>query len=388
MTSAATDTVHLQPDPSSTAVARRLLASSALMLFLELALIRWLGANVIHLSYFSNFVLLGSFLGIGLGFLLSRSERSVWPYSLPLLAVLVVLVRVFPVTIQRDGADLIYFTAMRVGGPPAWLALPVVFVLTAAVLAGPAELVGRCFGRLPPLTAYRWDLLGSLLGIIGFSLLSFLRAPSLVWGVVAALVYLGLSAGRRQRIVAGGAALAVVLTLLIESLGAGVSWSPYYKIETEKAAGAADVTLIKANGVPHQSMAPAAWRLADGGGIYRAPYERTAGNSLDNVLIIGAGSGSDVAIARKMGAKHVDAVDIDPRILQIGRQTNPDRAYDGDVVTQHTDDGRAFLQRSDTRYDLILFALPDSLTLVNGASRSGSSRSCSPARRWSPCAST
>ena len=49
---------------------RRLFLGSALMLFLELALIRWLGANIVHLSYFSNFVLLGSFLGIGLGFLI------------------------------------------------------------------------------------------------------------------------------------------------------------------------------------------------------------------------------------------------------------------------------------------------------------------------------
>ena len=58
-------------DATNSAVAR-LLLSSFLMLFLELALIRWLGANVVHLSYFSNFVLLGSFLGIGAGFLISR----------------------------------------------------------------------------------------------------------------------------------------------------------------------------------------------------------------------------------------------------------------------------------------------------------------------------
>ncbi len=34
----------------------------------------------------------------------------------------------------------------------------------------------------------------------------------------------------------------------------------------------------------------------------------------------------------------------------------------------HINDGRAFLQQSDQKYDLILFALPDSLTLVSGAS--------------------
>src|SRR5881628_1655393 len=42
----------------------RLVGASALMLLVELALIRWTGSNVLHLSYFSNFVLLGSFLGI------------------------------------------------------------------------------------------------------------------------------------------------------------------------------------------------------------------------------------------------------------------------------------------------------------------------------------
>ena len=40
----------------------RLVLLSGLMLFVELALIRWTGSNVVFLSYFSNFVLLGSFL--------------------------------------------------------------------------------------------------------------------------------------------------------------------------------------------------------------------------------------------------------------------------------------------------------------------------------------
>ena len=57
----------------------RLVLGSALMLFLELALIRWTGANIVHLSYFTNFVLLGSFLGIGLGFLLARKDRRRGP---------------------------------------------------------------------------------------------------------------------------------------------------------------------------------------------------------------------------------------------------------------------------------------------------------------------
>jgi len=158
------------------------------MLLLELALIRWLGANVVHLSYFSNFVLLGSFLGIGLGFLVSRKSWSVVPVAMPLLALLVTAVLVFPVTIQRQGSDVIYFTAMSVAGPPAWLALPVIFLLVAVILAGPAEMVGRCFGQLEPLTAYRYDLIGSLLGI-GVSLLGLaLTLPDSVPAITAGLL--------------------------------------------------------------------------------------------------------------------------------------------------------------------------------------------------------
>ena len=152
--------------PEERGVALRLVMSAALMLFVELALIRWLGSNVIHLSYFSNFVLLGSFLGIGAGFLISRKSWSVWPFSLPLLTVTTMLVIAFPVSIQREGDDIIYFTSLAMSGPPAWLVLPGIFCLVAIILAGPAELVGRCFAKLPALSAYRYDLIGSVAKIV------------------------------------------------------------------------------------------------------------------------------------------------------------------------------------------------------------------------------
>ena len=351
------------------AVVRRLLLGSATMLFLELALIRWLGANVVHLSYFSNFVLLGSFLGIGLGFLISRKSWSSLPFTAPLLAVTVVLALTFPVTIQRAGSDVIYFTGLHTAGPPAWLALPVVFLLVAATMAGPAEVVGRCFGDLPPLTAYRYDLLGSLIGIALFTLLSFLWAPSLVWGFMVGAALVVLAIGRRAKLVAVAGALVVTGMLLGETLTAGVSWSPYYKITTHPSTYGPGALSIWANGVPHQTMARARWRLTHMPQQYGTPYKRLPGVRLDNVLVVGAGSGSDVAIALRKGARHVDAVEIDPRILQLGKRFNPDRAYQDPRVTPHVNDGRAFLERTRTKYDLILFALPDSLALVSGASQ-------------------
>jgi spermidine synthase len=75
-----------------------------------------------------------------------------------------------------------------------------------------------------------------------------------------------------------------------------------------------------------------------------------------------------VAIALEHGAGRV-AVEIDPRLQQLGVELQPQRPDQDPRVEAHIDDGRAFLQRTDRRYDLVLFALPDSLTLVSGQSQ-------------------
>jgi hypothetical protein len=96
------------------AVRARLVLLSFLMLFVELALIRWLGANIVYLSYYSNFVLLGSFLGIGIGFLRARSRINLFPWTPLALALLVLFVLRFPVQISHTtGKQLIFFGALR-----------------------------------------------------------------------------------------------------------------------------------------------------------------------------------------------------------------------------------------------------------------------------------
>ena len=352
----------------------RLLLSSALMLFLELALIRWTASNIIHLGYFSNFVLLGSFLGVGLGFLrANRTDRA--PLYFPVvLGLLVGFVFKFPVTVDRTGDSLIFFTANQTTGPPPWVALPLVFVGVAAIMAGPGELVARCFGQLERLEAYRLDLLGSLIGIVSFTALSFLRAPSFVWGsIVSVLIFVLLWKPARTlpaRVLTLMVPTTALVTMLIfEALGAGVSWSPYYKIVThETAYGDSYVVGVAVNGVPHQAAMDAETK-AKLEPQYAIPYERIGGRKPGHVLIVGAGTGTDVALALSRGATSVDAVEIDPRLQQIGAQRHPDHPYDDPRVTVHINDGRAFLERTDQKFDLIIFALPDSLTLVAGASQ-------------------
>ncbi|WP_244204303.1 spermidine synthase [Streptomyces africanus] len=345
----------------------RLVLASTTMLFVELALIRWAGANVVHLSYFSNFILLGSFLGIGIGFLIPAARGQWLKRWTPVpLALLVVLVREYPVQVRQNSSEILYFTAVKTTGLPEWVTLPAIFLLTAVIMAGIGKITADLFRQLPSLDAYRYDLLGSITGSLSFAVLSWLRAPSVVWGVLAAVALLVLG-GRRNTLRYGIPLTAMVAPLLLETTTSGISWSPYYKIELEPSPTTTRTWYISANGVPHQSTAPRAVLLRKDS-PYRQAYEQTPRNPHKRVLIIGAGNGNDVAVALAYGAQRVDAVEIDPRLQEIGSDLHPARPYDDPRVHVHIDDGRAFLERTKTEYDLIVLALPDSLTLVAGAS--------------------
>jgi len=333
------------------------------MLFLELALIRWIGSDVIYLSYFSNFVLLGCFLGIGVGFLRANARTDLFALAPAILTVLVAFVLLFPVTVACGGGQIIFF-GCRPNGLPMWLVLPVLFCAVTAVMAAIGQGVARAFAGFEPLEAYRLDVLGSLAGIVAFTLLAFCDAPPLAWASVAALAF-GLLFGRAITPLQLFFLASLVVLLGVESLGSGARWSPYYKITM--VTPAPGVSVLSVNGIPHQVIESVARRRADEP-LYFVPYRRLGGNPLTRVLIVGAGNGSDVAIALAAGAKHIDAVEIDPQIAAIGRSLNPDRPYASSAVSLHIDDGRAFLQNAHARYDLIVFALPDSLSLVSGQS--------------------
>ena len=340
----------------------RLFVLSFLMLFVELALIRWSGALVIYLSYFSNFVLLGSFLGIGIGFLRARSRVNLFPWAPVALALLILFVRLFPVEVVRTGYQLLFFGygSFHASGPPTWVTLPVVFLAVAAVMATIGEGVARTFVQFRPLDAYRLDIAGSITGIAAFSLLSFLDAKPVVWALIVALAML-LLFGRRVGLLQVIGVVAVVLLLWSESLTSSDIWSPYYRISVIKAG---DGYAVNVNGIPHQNIIPAR-KLQK---VYSQPYLDDPGNPLNRVLIIGAGTGDDVANALLKGARHIDAVEIDPGLYQVGKQLNPDHPYQDPRVSVHINDGRAFLEQTHAKYDMILFALPDSLTLVSGQS--------------------
>jgi Spermine/spermidine synthase domain len=344
----------------------RLVLASALMLFVELALIRWTSSNNLYLVHLTNFVLLASFLGIGLGFLRGNRGRDLFPLAPVLLAVLVGFVLTFPVRTGTTNSGGWALTGAFGAAPlPRWLSLTVIFLLTVAALGTVAQEVARTFSRFPPLDAYRLDIGGSLLGIVAFAGLSFLRMPPLAWALVSATVFLVLL-GARVRSMRWLPAVGVATTVLVlglESVVGPFQWSPYYKIRTETASGGN--VRIDVNNTPLQTTASVE-QITKDSPFYLYPY--TYAGAHDDVLVIGAGTGNDVAVALSQGAKRVDAVEIDPALVQIGRDRHPDRPYSDPRVTVHVDDGRAFMERTSSTYDLVLFALPDSATIVTGQS--------------------
>jgi Spermine/spermidine synthase domain len=280
------------------------------------------------------------------------------------LAFLVWFVLTVPVIVECAGSQIIFF-GCAAHGLPVWAILPVIFLMAAAVMACIAQGVARSFREFEPLEAYRLDILGSLAGIVGFSLLSFLGAPPIVWGIVVCGLLVALYRPAALRFEQSAALSVTIVMLGIASLSPGDSWSPYYRITVFPLRPG--VLELNVNTIPHQLIESMTERRRTEP-LYFVPYRRARPNPLRDVLIVGAGNGGDVAIALAAGAKHVDAVEIDPRIYQIGREMNPDRPYQDPRVSIHIDDGRAFLERTRNRYDLILFALPDSLTLVSGQS--------------------
>jgi hypothetical protein len=154
------------------------------------------------------------------------------------------------------------------------------------------------------------------------------------------------------------------------------AYSPYYAIGVDMRP-APDRVAVLANRSLHQE----ALRLRRGAPVepdlgwirdgYHLPYEYLA-QPPARALVIGAGTGNDVSVLLDHGASWIDAVEIDPVILDVGRRLHPDRPYDSPRVHPRLTDARAFLHAcavpGAAKYDLVVFGTLDSLTRLSALS--------------------
>lgn len=357
---------------------------SVLVLFLELACIRWFPAHVLFLTFFTNIVLLASFLGISLGCLAASHRRNylaATPAWLGLGVMAALGVEVLHINFgqvvgveSQESPQLVYFGTEQHATDLARFIIPVevvgafFFVVIALVFIGPGQVLGRALNNNPNrVRAYTLNILGSIAGIGFFAASSWWELPPF-WWFLAIEVGLGYFLFRRPWTtdhIVRGTLLALVLaatTLRSGTWGTGANihqhfWSPYYRIDFSPRH-----LSLRVNQIGHQAMHGRDKAAA----AYALPHllNRDSGAApFANVLVIGAGSGNDVSRALLWGAQHVDAVEIDPVIQRIGRLHHPDRPYQNERVTVYLDDGRNFLRSTERRYDLIVYALVDSLVL-------------------------
>jgi hypothetical protein len=366
----------LRPIARLTSPALRLYLTAFSLLFTELVLIRWIPAEITYVGFFSNFLLIGSFLGIGIGILAGRRFTGTGARALPiglfipLLFITVRFVTIVQLNVQVRAADEVFFglAENRSAADINFVVLPLAVGLATLLMAVLALPLGPLLRAMSPLRAYSIDIVGSLSGIAAFTLLSALSTTPAAWFAVLGLILLCLALGRG--INAWGAFSAAlmggVILISLAPVVHGMSeyWSPYYRI-TLLRGGEADygVQYLNVNGIPHQVV----WDAGDPRKepFYEQVYRWFPDRTFENVLIVGAGNGVDAATALAHGAVHVDAVEIDPKIAEIGRVENHQRPYSDSRVDLHINDGRNFLSTTSTKYDLVVFALPDSLTLVS-----------------------
>ena len=353
---------------------------SLLTLFLELACIRWFPSHVLFLTFFTNTVLLACILGISVGCLAANSKRNFLPFT-PLMLI-VGLGSAHLVEWQRRVSNsiidvgnqaspqMVFFGVEYQARDLSTFVIPIealcgyFFLIIALTMVGPGQQLGRALARLPNrLEAYTVDILGSIAGIVLFAACSFLELSPLWWFglVVTGVAYFLAPARAASRIGLAVASLAVVVLaiapFLVAAAGAREIWSPYYRIDYQS-----EPRLITVNLIGHQQMQSRESPFP----AYAIPHllNRDAGQTaFKRVLIIGAGSGNDVSRALAWGAERVDAVEIDPVIQRLGQQNHPDRPYDDPRVFVHLNDGRNFLKSTTQQFDLIVYALVDSLVL-------------------------
>lgn len=367
--------------------------ASFVALYFELIVIRYLSTEIRIFAYLKNLALIASFFGIGLGMVLEKPPALLRRLFPGITALLFLLIRFAPVLrlthlpIPTIGYQV--FTdnplAPNGHGTVAWAIL--LFLVYLAAVPGIMYLVVAFFtvlgGELaehlkafPPLQGYGLNLAGSLAGILAFTALSFLGSPPVVWVLIGMLAVTPFFL--RQRLALVAFALVVCAIAIPDP---GTYWSPYYRITlrefpSPQTWSRPSAYQVDVNHDYHQMILdlssefttryPDAEPNRSGLPTYELPYLLVP--HPNQVLVVGAGTGNDVAAALRHGASHVDAAEIDPLILDLGRKYHPERPYDSNRVSIYQGDARTFLKTTQQKYDLIVFGLLDSHTLLTGFS--------------------
>ena len=226
----------------------QLFLTSTLALYLELIVIRWLGSEIRIFAFLKNIPLIISFLGLGLG-IMSRKPRLSTKKILPaIVIILVISLAISPFTfISRvpipTSEDLFIWQSsesfIALFHSPKFL-INLLFFLYITIIAfflslifslffGLGEILKEKLSQFSPLRAYSIDLLGSMTGVIIFTITSFLETSPFLWLIIVFLILFAIVHPRKINII-----VSILVLLIVLFMTKGSYWSPYYKISIYK----------------------------------------------------------------------------------------------------------------------------------------------------------
>ena len=375
--------------------------ASALGLYLEMVMVRWHASCFHTFGVFKNVSMLSCFLGLGIGYALAGlGRRPRVRIVLPILAIqclvfaIVSGTRLGRMSLNPVAEHYIMWQSdwrWWVEGLGGNAILAATFALNAVMFIPLGHVAGELMGRLPRLGAYALNLAGSLAGIGLFVGLSALWAPPVSWMGLAVLglspfltsklagnaPHIASSQGERRSALGTLAACLAVMLLafgLVDRAGTNHFYSPYqtitcrlgsdgkYPYVARLMVNQASFQRILDLSPESQARDGALQRLAE---YYDLPHRLRP--KAGRVLVVGAGSGNDVAAALRADVNQVTAVEIDPTILFLGERLHPERPYSDARVQVVSNDARTYLRRSHDKFDLIIYGLLDSHTLLGNS---------------------
>ncbi len=352
---------------------RLIVLVTMLSLLLELVLIRWLASVFPVYSFYKNFTMLACFLGLGAGYAVAQRQPCAPALVLPMLALFIGVI-----TLLRYDTGVMYLI-FSVGwlstfDLPVYFLLGASFIICACICYPVGQLCGKLLHSSNSLNAYGLNLVGSILGVIALFVMSLYWLPPVIWFAVTGGIMLLFVLSRDDFLPLGIASFCVLLAILAWPVQPETQriYSPYQLLE--RAAKPDGLMQILSGGSYYQKV----YNFADDKrgaesaedryvrAYYEFPYNFK--KAPGRVAIVGSGSGNDVATALRMGATHVDAIEIDPAIAFLGSKYHPERPYDDPRVTLSINDARNFFRTADQKYDLIVYGVLDSHTALSHAS--------------------
>src|SRR5690349_13347207 len=368
---------------------------SILGLFLETLFIRWIGTEIRIFAYLQNTILVVCFLGLGLGMFTSSKpiaiKQSLLPMTVLLLLMAIPVIRLAlgnTSEMLNSVGDLVIWSDVATSDTVNRIVLLCVgLILTYSVLVLIVDLfvpLGRILGRLMnlnrnPIWAYSINIFGSILGTWSFVLLSFFYQPPFTWFLVTAicLAVFILWSNRDKKLNFALLILTLILSWFASQVpGArNVIWSPYQKLVVrESRTDEIGKYIVEVNNNSYQDIMD----LSD---QYISANPQTFPPSLKglsqydmpwlfhpdpkSVLVVGAGTGNDIAGALRHNVPSITAVEIDPAIIEIGQELHPEKPYSSPNVKIVNDDARSFFATTSEKYDVISFGLLDSHTTTS-----------------------